>query len=778
MTLALLCLARGEADGRAYRLLGPVGVPAAQFGQPPDVCDRVVDRLALHGGAGQRRGGLLPLARSGFPILVARGSKGEGTLAVIAPSPSAADGDGRGGAEVGGGRHGGDVAGVEDVGAGAGRAGAGGGDPGGHRHRRGQDGADDLPHRAVEPAGRVHLQHDEGRAAVGRVIEVAADVVRHCRGHRPFDRQDHHRRGLRSTLLRCKSDGPEQKNHEDAQPPELFLGSSGAPALAHWILSSLLWSDQERLLPSTVTACLPTLMPLPRSRLPFPRNRASTRQTDNVGGSVQDLRLDGMLHARVVRPPGRGSALSSLEAGPVEEMDGVVAVIRDGNFLAVVAEGEFQAIRAMRALQAVAEWSTPQDLPDQNRIYDWLRENETEVGTVAEEGSAEVPSGDRTLRVTFNRPYTMHGSIGPSAAVALMEESKIRIWSHTQGVYPDRTAIAEMLGMPEERIRISHVQGSGCYGHNGADDAAADAALIARALPGRPIRLSWTREQEHGWEPYGSAMTMDVAGAVDADGRIAHWTYDLWSCTHVTRQPGANKLLAANLKSNPIPFELPDILIVPPGLGDRNAVPLYTIPNKRILYHFVKPMPIRTSALRALGAHANVFALESFMDELAILAETDPVEFRLRHLDDPRARMVVEKAAETFGWSSDPLPPNIGRGFAFAQYKNMAAYCAVALTVKVEPETGRVLVRDVAAAVDSGEAVSIDGIRNQIEGGIVQSLSWTLYEEVVFDRARVTSIAAQGPAAAAIGNAVRNATDVRMTTLPLSRDRVVQALGA
>ena len=527
---------------------------------------------------------------------------------------------------------------------------------------------------------------------------------------------------------------------------------------------------------------------------------------------LQDLRLDGMLHARVVRPPGRGSALSSLEAGPVEEMDGVVAVIRDGNFLAVVAEGEFQAIRAMRALQAVAEWSTPQDLPDQNRIYDWLRENETEVGTVAEEGSAEVPSGDRTLRVTFNRPYTMHGSIGPSAAVALMEENELRIWSHTQGVYPDRTAIAEMLGMPEERIRISHVQGSGCYGHNGADDAAADAALIARTLPGRPIRLSWTREQEHGWEPYGSAMTMDVAGTVDAGGRITHWTYDLWSCTHVTRPPGANKLLAANLKSDPIPFELPDILIVPPGLGDRNAVPLYTIPNKRILYHFVKPMPIRTSALRALGAHANVFALESFMDELAILAETDPVEFRLRHLDDPRARMVVEKAAETFGWSSDPLPPNIGRGFAFARYKNMAAYCAVALTVKVEPETGRVLVRDVAAAVDSGEAVSIDGIRNQIEGGIVQSLSWTLYEEVVFDHARVTSIdwasypmlrfasvpenidvhvvdrpgepflgtgeAAQGPAAAAIGNAVRNATDVRMTTLPLSRDRVVQALGA
>ncbi|WP_375263840.1 molybdopterin cofactor-binding domain-containing protein, partial [Palleronia sp.] len=350
---------------------------------------------------------------------------------------------------------------------------------------------------------------------------------------------------------------------------------------------------------------------------------------------VQDIRLEGMVHARIVRPPGAGSELVSVEIAPVEEMDGVIGVHRDGNFLAVVAEREWQAIRAMRALERAAEWDVQETLPEKDRIYDWLRENETDVGTVAQQGSATVPSGERSLRMTFNRPYMMHGSIGPSCAVASMEGDQLRIWSHTQGVYPDRTAIAEMLGMPEDRIRISHVQGAGCYGHNGADDAAADAALIARAFPGRPIRLTWMREQEHGWEPYGSAMTMDLAGAVDGSGRISHWTHDLWSCSHVTRPPGANKLLPANLLANPIPFELPDLLIVPPGLGDRNSVPLYTIPNKRILYHFVKPMPIRTSALRALGAYANVFALESFMDEMAALAGADPVEFRLRHLDDP-----------------------------------------------------------------------------------------------------------------------------------------------
>ncbi len=527
---------------------------------------------------------------------------------------------------------------------------------------------------------------------------------------------------------------------------------------------------------------------------------------------VQDLRPEGMVHARVVRPPSAGARLESVDTAAVEAMPGVIGTHRDGNFLAVVAEQEFQAILAMRALERAAAWEERETLPEQSRIHDWLRENVEETGTVAEQGSAAVPQGERTLRRTFNRPYMMHGSIGPSAAVAMMEGDRLSVASHTQGVYPDRQAIAEMLGMSEEQVRVAHVPGAGCYGHNGADDAAADAALIARAFPGRPIRLSWMREQEHGWEPYGSAMTMDVEGAVDAGGRITHWNYDLWSCAHTTRPGGAAHLLPATLLADPVEFDLPDLLIVPPGLGDRNSVPLYSIPNKRILYHFVKQMPIRTSALRALGAYGNVFALESFMDDLAILADADPVEFRLRHLEDPRAVAVVERAAEEFGWSSDPLPPNMGRGFAFGRYKNMAAYLAMALDLEVEPETGRVKVGRVVAAIDSGAAVSLDGIRNQTEGGIIQSLSWTLFEEVIFDRTRVTSIdwssypmlrfesvpdeiavhvidrpdqpflgtgeAAQGPTGAAIGNAIRNAVGFRMTDLPLTRERVMAAVDA
>ncbi len=524
---------------------------------------------------------------------------------------------------------------------------------------------------------------------------------------------------------------------------------------------------------------------------------------------VQDLRPEGLVHARIVRPPSPGATLLSLDSGEVETMPGVVAVVRDGSFLAVVATREWQAIRAMRALEAAAEWRTPATLPERARLHEWLRDNVERTGTVDEAGSPRV-EGERGVRLAFTRPYTLHGSIGPSCAVALMAGQDLRVWSHTQGVYPDRDAIAEMLGMPAERVRVSHVQGSGCYGHNGADDAAADAALVARALPGRPVRVQWMRDQEHAWEPFGPAMAMELAGRVDADGRIADWTYDLWTGSHVARPGGADKLLPANHLADPFPFELPGQRIVPPGLGDRNAVPLYRIPNRRVLWHFVRAMPLRTSALRGLGAHANVFAIESFVDELALVAEADPVEFRLRHLEDERARAVIERAASEFGWSQEPLPRHEGRGFAFARYKNVAAYCALAMRVAVEPATGRVRVHEAVAAIDSGEAVHPDGIRNQTEGGIVQSLSWTLFEEVAFDRTRVTSTdwssypmlrfddvpgrvdvhvmdrpgapflgtgeAAQGPTAGALGNAIRDAIGVRLTDLPLTPERVAAAL--
>ena len=526
---------------------------------------------------------------------------------------------------------------------------------------------------------------------------------------------------------------------------------------------------------------------------------------------VQDMRLPGMVHARVVRPPRPGATLGALDASAVETMPGVVAVVRNGSFLAVVAEREFQAIQAMRVLEGVAQWSGGVKLPKPDGFIQSLKSVPSQEGVVSEKGQTSGVAGAKTFQATFTRPYQIHGSIGPSCAVAQLDNGTTTVWSHTQGVYPDRAAISEMLGVKPEQVRVIHVEGSGCYGHNGADDAAADAALIAQAVPGRPVRLQWMREQEHMWEPYGPAMLTEVRAALDDAGRIVAWNYDLWSNTHSTRPGPAGSLIAA--QSLPTPFQPPPakLSISPSGNGDRNAVPLYAIPNLRVIWHFLPDMPLRVSALRGLGAYANVFAIESTMDELALMAGADPVEFRLRHMEDPRGRAVIEAAAKGFGWSSDELPEGRGRGFAFARYKNLAAYLALALDMEVERETGRSRITRVVAAIDSGEIVNPDGIRNQTEGGIIQAASWTLYEAVSFDEDGITSMdwssypimrfgavpesidvrimdrpgepflgtgeAAQGPTAAAIGNAIRSATGKRLYDLPFRAEKVKAAIG-
>jgi CO/xanthine dehydrogenase Mo-binding subunit len=319
------------------------------------------------------------------------------------------------------------------------------------------------------------------------------------------------------------------------------------------------------------------------------------------------------------------------------------------------------------------------------------------------------------------------------------------------------------------------------------------------------------REQEHAWEPYGPAMVSKVSAALDQAGTTVDWNYEVWSNTHSMRPGGPGALLAAQSLAQPFPPPEPKPLPLPEGGGDRNAIPIYRLPSARVLYHFIPDMPLRISALRALGAYLNIFSIESFMDELAAAAGADPVEFRLRHLDDKRARDVVTTAAERFGWSSYSRGPGRGRGFAFARYKNLAAYCALAAEVEVAPETGRARLVRAVAAVDSGQAVNPNGIANQTEGAILQSASWTLYESVTFDDTRITSVdwstypilrfdavpdsievhvidrpgqpflgsgeAGQGPAAAAVANAVADATGHRFRDLPLTRRRIKQALG-
>ncbi|HET9470789.1 MAG TPA: molybdopterin cofactor-binding domain-containing protein, partial [Usitatibacter sp.] len=369
---------------------------------------------------------------------------------------------------------------------------------------------------------------------------------------------------------------------------------------------------------------------------------------------------------------------------------------------------------------------------------------------------------------------------------------------------PDRAAIAEMLGMAPANVRCILAEGAGCYGHNGADDAAADAALIATHVPGRPVRVQWMREQEHAWEPFGPAMVAKARAALDASGRIADWDYAVWSNTHSMRPGGAGATLAGQHGAKAFAPPPPKPIPLPDGGGDRNAIPLYVLPSARVTHHFIERMPVRVSALRALGAHMNVFAIESFMDELALAAGRDPVEFRLAHLEDSRARDVVQLAAERFGWAPGaPARTGKGRGFAFARYKNHATYCAIACEVEVDLDTGRPTLGRVVAAVDSGQVVNPDGIRNQIEGAIVQSSSWALYERVAFDAARIRSIdwstypilrfgaaprsvevhvidrpgmpflgageAGQGPMSAALANAIAHASGRRIRDLPLAR---------
>jgi nicotinate dehydrogenase subunit B len=527
------------------------------------------------------------------------------------------------------------------------------------------------------------------------------------------------------------------------------------------------------------------------------------------GAYVQDLRLPGMLHARVARGPSDGTRLKPADLAAVRAMPGVVGIVSDGGFMAVIAERQWTAIQAMRALQRPGWTRAAPPIPADllAAMQATPSQDETILATMT-----PGPPATRTVKARYTRPWVLHGSIGPSCAVAQFKDGMMTVWTHTQGVYPLRGALAELLGLPPEKIRCIHTEGSGCYGHNGADDVAGDAALCAMAAPGRPVRLQWMREQEMGWEPMGTGMVVEASAGLDADNRITGWRYDVWSPSHNGRPVKGGGLLAGLEVDPPFPPQVPRPIPMPEGGGDRNGVPLYRLTDAKVVSHFIEQSPVRVSALRSLGGYMNVVAIESLMDELAKAGGLDPVALRLAHLDDPRAVEVIRAVAERFGWSRRPKGDGRkGCGFAFARYKNLAAYCAVAMQVEVEHETGAITVGRVVAAVDSGEAVNPGGIRNQIEGAIIQAISWTSREEVGFDAQHRTAFdwsgypilrfsdipgsvevhvidrpglpflgsgeAGQGPAGAALANAVADATGKRIRDLPLSPDKVKAAIG-
>ena len=507
---------------------------------------------------------------------------------------------------------------------------------------------------------------------------------------------------------------------------------------------------------------------------------------------VQDLRFPDMVHARVVRPRGYGATLQTIDEDALREnVPGVLHLVVDGSFVSVITETEHQAEQAQDFLTANTEWSAPDPLPTDQPLKEHLRALPTNATEVTRQGTVDVSGSE--LRASYFRPYVMHGSIGPSCAVARFDGEQLQVWTHSQGVYPLRDTLTNLVDLPADQIRVTGVPGSGCYGHNGADDVAADAALLAMAMPNRPIRLQWSRANEHGWEPYGSAMIMDVTARLDDNGRIDSWQYTVWSDTHSTRPGGdPGNLLPARYQRNAHPLSGRGFL----GGGYRNAPPYYTIPNQQIDARFFEG-PLRVSALRGLGAHANVFAIECFMDELADAAGTDPVAFRLAHLDDPRAADVLTAVRDMA--EDEPLADNEGLGYSFARYKNSASYCAVAAVVRAESD-GSLRIRTMWGAIDAGEVINPNGLRNQTEGGMIQSASWMMQEAVQFDAEHVTSLdwasypifrypdvpdvevavldrpeepplgageAAQGPATAAIANAIYHATGRRVRDLPV-----------
>src|SRR3954471_3515202 len=523
---------------------------------------------------------------------------------------------------------------------------------------------------------------------------------------------------------------------------------------------------------------------------------------------IHDQALAGMLHGRVLRPENARAKLTGLREDDARAVAGIVAVVRDGSFAGVVSETEHGAEAALNALRKGATWSDGDPLPDENDLAAFLKAQPTESTGIDTKAAAPPGTAARTIRRQYTRPYIAHASIAPSCAMAQWNGDRVHVWTHSQGVYLLRADLALVLKLPAENITVEHMEGAGCYGHNAADDVALDAVLLAKAAGGRPVRVQWSRQGEMSDAPFGAAMAIEIEADLDAQGEIVDWRHSIWGNGHVARPGRAAQpaLLAGFEIANPFPRT---VATNPPqatgGGADRNSVPLYDFPSWTVECHRLLTMPIRTSALRTLGAQGNVFAIESFLDELAAERGVDAVAFRLRHLSDPRSREVIQSVARRASWKPRKQP-GVGYGIGFARYKNSGAYCAVgAESEAAEDIRGRRL----TIAVDVGEAINPDGVINQIEGGAIQAVSWVLKEQVRFDRERITSNtwssypilrfsevpeveveviarpeldpvgageAAHGPITAAIANAVFDCLGVRVRNLPITRDSLIAAM--
>jgi nicotinate dehydrogenase subunit B len=585
-------------------------------------------------------------------------------------------------------------------------------------------------------------------------------------------------------------------------------------------------------------------------------------------GRPDHVDLPGVLHGRVLRNVNAGAAskpknatFSTFDAGSyaaAQAIPGFVQAVRKGNFVGVVATTEWAAIQAAKTLQVV--WTAGPALVSDSAQAD-LQAALTTAGNIYAASSQEVVgNADAAFAAapiqgtrTYYTPYHMHGSVGPSCAVADVtsvpdaDGFMATVWSGTQGVYPLQLALSDILGIPASKIRVIYVEGAGCYGHNGSDDVAADAALMSQ-LVGRPVRVQWMRQDEHGWEPLGPAMAHTLKGGLDNNGNVLSWSHTVYSPPHSSRPGGGGSLLAGQ-----------EIGLVPPALpkapvnqGTRNGPVNYNFPNMKLSAYHVQPYqtnqgaaiaPLvntlpRSTALRSLGGMSNCFANESFMDEMALAANADPIAFRKKYVCalsggsgaansvpvlgvDKRATDALDAMAQQAGWGN-PLAPArtgavAGKGVAFARYETVETYVAVYAEVEVTTQTGVVWVRRVVVAHDCGLIINPDGLRNQIEGNVIQGISRTLIEEVGFNGTGVTSLLWStypvvhfnqvpssidivllnhpeqvtqapdnvpawgageptiGPVAPAIANAIFNAINKRLTVLPITPQRVLSA---
>jgi nicotinate dehydrogenase subunit B len=527
---------------------------------------------------------------------------------------------------------------------------------------------------------------------------------------------------------------------------------------------------------------------------------------------VHDFRVPGMLHGRVVRPPAFGATLENVDERSIKDVAGVVKVVREGNFLGVVAESEWGAIKGAEKLKA--SWSKSQTLPDAAKLWDEVRagkvvkdEVTSNVGNSAE---AMGQAGGKTLKATYDFAIHTHGSIGPSCAVAEFKDGQLTSWSASQATHNLRKQLATMFGMPVENVRCIYIEGSGCYGRNGHEDAAADAALLAKAV-GRPVRVQWSRADEHGWDPKGPPTLIDLRAAVDGAGGVTAWESEFF----IPQQTAGSfnvPLVAATLTGMPAGED-----IAPGNIFQNSAIP-YKFANVKTVCHRLASTPFRPSWIRTPGRMQNTYANECFIDELAAAANADPVEFRLKYLDpnDKRGIEVLNRAAALAKWDKRPSPKRdqrgdvaTGRGVTYCKYELTRTYIAAVAEVEVKRSTGDIRVTKFYLAHDCGQIINPDGLRNQLDGNVIQTLSRTLIEELKYDRSAVTSLdwasypilrfpqlpelvydlidrpnerpwGAGEPAAAvvpsAISNAVFDAIGVRVRSVPFTPDKVMAAM--